>query len=59
MPDTLCRRCGGELESRVYCPECRHSIQMMCTTCSRSTKVQFHSQCMHGDVLCNTIAALA
>ena len=59
MPDTLCRKCGGELESRVCCPECRQPMQMICMECFRPTKVQYHSLCMNSDVLCRTVAALA
>ncbi|WP_211688717.1 hypothetical protein [Nitrosopumilus sp. K4] len=59
MPDTLCRRCGGDLDSHLLCPQCRQPMQMICTKCAKTTEVQFHSGCLYGDVLCHTVAALA
>ncbi|QLH02479.1 hypothetical protein C5F47_02310 [Nitrosopumilus cobalaminigenes] len=60
MPDTLCRRCGGELDVGKQCFHCTQPIQLVCTKCTNPTEVRFHSQCMYSEeILCHTVAALA
>lgn len=59
MPDTLCRQCGGELNTHIRCSHCHQPIQLICTRCEQPTEVRFHSHCMYNEeILCNA-AALA
>ena len=60
MPDTLCRQCGGDLQTHIRCTNCRQPLQLICTKCIQSTEVRYHTQCMYNEeVLCQTVAALA
>lgn len=60
MPDTLCRSCGGQLDTHLQCFHCREPIELVCIKCLQPTEVKFHSQCMHNEgILCHTVAALA
>ncbi|WP_297441872.1 hypothetical protein [Nitrosopumilus sp.] len=60
MPDTLCRQCGGELDTEKQCLHCHQPVQLVCTKCLQPTEVRFHSQCMYSEeMLCHTVAALA
>ena len=60
MPDTLCRQCGGELDTYLQCSQCRQPIQLVCEKCTETTEVRFHSQCMYDhNSLCHVVAALA
>ncbi|MDH3779339.1 MAG: hypothetical protein OES15_00640 [Nitrosopumilus sp.] len=59
MPDTLCRRCGRELDVAKKCFHCKHPIQLACTQCTKPTEVRFHSQCMYNEeMLCHTAITL-
>lgn len=58
MPDTSCRRCGGELDTHLQCFQCHQSIQTICKHCSKVSEIQFHSKCMYEN-LSHTVVALA
>lgn len=46
MPDTLCRKCGAELERHSKCPECLQTIQEVCPKCQYISLEKFHMVCM-------------
>jgi hypothetical protein len=51
MAQTLCIKCGSELEVSSYCQLCQQPLIFGCTSCEYITEEKVHSDCINAQVL--------
>ena len=54
MAQTLCIKCGSELEVSSYCQLCREPSIFACTSCDYITEEKVHTDCRNAEVLAKT-----
>ena len=57
MAQTLCIKCGSELEVSSYCHLCQQPLIFACTSCEYITEEKVHTDCRNAEVLAKTAGA--
>ena len=56
MAQTLCIKCGSELNVSSYCQLCREPLIFACTSCEYITEEKVHTDCRNAEILAKTAA---
>jgi hypothetical protein len=59
MAQTLCIKCGSDLEVSSYCHLCREPLIFACTSCDYITEEKVHTDCRNAEVLVKTTETVA
>ncbi len=52
MPETMCKKCGLDLEpGSEHCSLCDQSLRMQCTDCDFVSDILFHTDCANAELL--------
>ena len=54
MAQTLCIKCGSELNVSSYCQLCREPLIFACNSCAYITEEKVHTDCRNAEVLAKT-----
>jgi hypothetical protein len=51
MTQTVCVRCGSDLNPSSYCELCQEPLTLKCTACDYTTEEKVHSDCKNAELL--------
>jgi hypothetical protein len=52
MPETMCKKCGSDLEQgSEHCTLCDQNLRMRCPDCDFISDILFHTDCANAELL--------